>query len=82
MSGGEDGRTSGWLFLYARGRKRGYRILLAPDFLIEQEEHGWLGEQVGRATNPRPDSASSRRRAVCRSWRSYAVRTRRRRISA
>ncbi|WP_329082966.1 hypothetical protein [Streptosporangium sp. NBC_01469] len=52
MSGGEDGRTSGWLFLYARGRKRGYRILLAPDFLIEQEEHGWLGEQVGRATNP------------------------------
>ncbi|MGJ6964191.1 hypothetical protein ACSDR0_19980 [Streptosporangium sp. G11] len=52
MSGDDDGRASGWPFLYARGRRRGHRILLAPDFLVGQEEHGWLGERVGRVTNP------------------------------
>jgi hypothetical protein len=37
----------GWPFLVARGRRTGYRVVLAPDFLAQQQEEHLLLEQVG-----------------------------------
>jgi hypothetical protein len=34
----------GWPFLVARGRERGYRTILAPDFLTERRLHGMLSD--------------------------------------
>jgi hypothetical protein len=36
--------TTGWAFLVARGRHRGYRSILVPDFLAESGEHSVLTE--------------------------------------
>jgi len=36
--------TTGWAFLVARGRSRGYRSILVPDFLAESGEHSMLTE--------------------------------------
>jgi hypothetical protein len=36
----------GWPFLIARGRRRGYSVLLAPDFLIDRQGYGFLEEIV------------------------------------
>ncbi|MDH2427453.1 hypothetical protein [Sphaerisporangium sp. TRM90804] len=35
-----------WPFLVARGRRRGYRVLLAPDFLVARRAHGALDGSV------------------------------------
>ena len=44
----DDGLTGprGWAFLVARGRHRGYRSILVPDFLAETGEYGLLDEVV------------------------------------
>jgi hypothetical protein len=44
----DDGLTGprGWAFLVARGRHRGYRSILVPDFLAEAGEYGLLDEVV------------------------------------
>ncbi|MFD9408439.1 hypothetical protein ACFWBN_15695 [Streptomyces sp. NPDC059989] len=38
----------GWPFLVARGRYRGYRTLLAPDFLVAEADYGVLDDHVAR----------------------------------
>lgn len=45
---------TGWAFLVARGRRSGYRVLVAPDFLVAAGDHGVL-EQVVAA----PEGTSS-----------------------
>jgi hypothetical protein len=35
---------NGWAFLVAHGRRKGYRTVLAPDFLVEHNLHGLLSE--------------------------------------
>jgi len=39
--------TQGWAFLVARGRRAGYRTVLAPAFLIDENEHHVLAESTG-----------------------------------
>ena len=39
--------TEGWPFLVARGRHAGYRTLLAPPFLVDENEHHVLAESTG-----------------------------------
>jgi hypothetical protein len=39
-----------WPFLVARGRKRGYRTLLAPDFLVAEHGYGVLDDSVVPST--------------------------------
>ncbi|WP_328330691.1 hypothetical protein OHA70_09415 [Kribbella sp. NBC_00382] len=34
----------GWAFLVARGRRKGYQSLLMPDFLVQSNEYGVLGQ--------------------------------------
>ena len=34
----------GWAFLVARGRRKGYQSLLVPDFLVQSNEYGVLGQ--------------------------------------
>jgi hypothetical protein len=41
-----------WPFLIARGRQRGYSVLLAPRFLLAEGDYGFLEE----ATGPVPES--------------------------
>lgn len=43
----EPSVSLGWAFLVARGRRAGYRSVLVPDFLVESNEYGILGEMVG-----------------------------------
>ncbi|MCT9935111.1 hypothetical protein N5079_33410 [Planotetraspora sp. A-T 1434] len=40
-----------WPFLVARGRYRGYRTLLAPDFLVAERDYGILDDTVVPSTN-------------------------------
>jgi multiple sugar transport system substrate-binding protein len=37
----------GWAFLVARGRRAGYRTVLAPAFLVDRNEHHVLAESTG-----------------------------------
>ena len=39
--------TNGWPFLVARGVRKGYRTILAPDFLVQGRRHTLLAERVG-----------------------------------
>jgi len=39
--------VSRWPFLVARGRRVGYRVVLAPDFLVHNRQHHLLAEHVG-----------------------------------
>lgn len=39
-----DHPVRGWAFLVARGRRRGYQSLLMPDFLVQSNEYGVLGQ--------------------------------------
>jgi hypothetical protein len=39
--------VSRWPFLVARGRRVGYRVVLAPDFLVRNRQHHLLAEHVG-----------------------------------
>jgi hypothetical protein len=43
--------SAGWAFLVARGTRKGYRTVLAPDFLVQDRRHTLLAEQVGSATS-------------------------------
>jgi hypothetical protein len=42
----------GWAFLVARGRQRGYRSILVPDFLLDTAEYGLLTENVRGDVDP------------------------------
>lgn len=44
--------ASGWPFLVARGRRRGYSTLLAPSFLIAEGDYGVLEEAVTPTAEP------------------------------
>lgn len=59
----EQSVSRGWAFLVARGRRKGYRSVLVPDFLAESNEYGILGETVGgdfpAAGSPRIESVSA-----------------------
>jgi hypothetical protein len=50
--------TRGWPFLVARGRRRGYKTILAPDFLTERNLHGLLSQSSSGADLP-PDGSRS-----------------------
>jgi len=53
-----------WPFLIARGRQRGYSVLLAPQFLLAEGDYGFLEEATGpvRESEPvRSGVATSRR---------------------
>jgi hypothetical protein len=39
--------AAGWAFLVARGTRKGYRAVLAPDFLVTNRRHDLLTERVG-----------------------------------
>jgi len=39
-----DHPVHGWAFLVARGRRKGYQSLLVPDFLVQSNEYGALGQ--------------------------------------
>jgi len=39
--------SDGWPFLVARGRRAGYRTVLAPGFLVEADQHHVLAESAG-----------------------------------
>jgi hypothetical protein len=39
--------VNGWAFLVARGRRKGYRTVLAPDFLVAHNLHSLLSESAG-----------------------------------
>jgi hypothetical protein len=59
----------GWPFLVARGRHRGYSVLLAPDFLVADGDYGFLEEQA--APSGSVQVASGHRmhgRPVCLVW--------------
>lgn len=43
-----------WPFLIARGRRRGYSVLLAPHFLVADRDHGFLEDVVGPTTHDQP----------------------------
>ncbi|MFC4590905.1 hypothetical protein [Sphaerisporangium corydalis] len=42
----------GWPFLVARGRRLGYRTLMAPGFLIDERDHGILDDRVVPGSSP------------------------------
>ncbi len=68
--------ATGWPFLIARGRRRGYSVLAAPPFLVRDREEGFLEEVVG----PSPDSVATRvvdspgGRRLCLVWGDHLVR--------
>lgn len=68
--------VTGWPFLIARGRRRGYSVLAAPPFLVRHREEGFLEEVVG----PTPDSVATRMvdspggRHLCLVWGDHLVR--------
>jgi hypothetical protein len=68
----------GWPFLIARGRRRGYEVLLAPDFLVAGQEYGFLEEVAGPARHSAAPSivgaTTPGGRAVCLVWTEYVVR--------
>jgi hypothetical protein len=61
----------GWTFLIARGRSQGYRLVLAPDFLIAQAAHGGIEAQV--PTDYRADGSATRHDVTIRGRRYCAV---------
>lgn len=66
--------TVGWPFLVARGRRRGYTILLAPDFLVADGVYGFLEELVGPTREVRTAGATTHDgRHVCLVWTEYRV---------
>jgi hypothetical protein len=47
---------SGWAFLVARGTRKGYRAVLAPDFLVRNRRHILLAERIGGTASNGPTS--------------------------
>lgn len=54
-----DGPIHGWPFLIARGRRRGYSVLLASGFLIAQQDYGFLEDIVGPVRDGQPYHAAT-----------------------
>jgi hypothetical protein len=54
----------GWPFLVGRGRRAGHRVLLAPDFLVAQQDHGIL-EATSVHTTELTSSAGRRLAVRC-----------------
>lgn len=46
--------TTAWPFLIARGRQRGYSVLLAPHFLVAEDDYGFLEEAAGPVHGSEP----------------------------
>jgi hypothetical protein len=67
----------GWPFLVARGRQHGYAVLLAPDFLVDGQEYGFLEEVAGPTRQGSPVRITSATtpsgRPVCLTWTEYEV---------
>jgi hypothetical protein len=61
--------TLGWPFLVARGRTRGYSVLLAPDFLLARRDYGFLEDVAG----PLPDGTPFRSTTVRRDYGDIGV---------
>ncbi|XVS68047.1 hypothetical protein ACQPYE_18960 [Actinosynnema sp. CA-299493] len=62
----------GWPFLVARGRRRGYSVLLAPSFLID--DHGLLEEVVGPVPDVRVASVrNAGGRWLCVVWAAHTA---------
>jgi hypothetical protein len=80
LGGGRNaaGSAVGWPFLIARGRRRGYTILLAPDFLVAEREYGFLEEVAGTSHQDSPvrtvRTATPGGQPVCLVWTEYSVR--------
>lgn len=66
-----------WPFLIARGRRRGYSVLLAPDFLVAEQDYGFLEDNVRPLTGSAPfavaETASPLGRQVCLVWADHPV---------
>jgi hypothetical protein len=65
--------VTGWPFLIARGRRRGYSVLLAPDFLAG---YGFLEEVAGRVPPGTPfhvATADHGGRSLCLVWTERVV---------
>lgn len=54
--------AQGWPFLIARGRSRGYSVLLAPDFLVARGDYGFLEDVAGPLPHGTPFRATTVRR--------------------
>jgi hypothetical protein len=67
--------ASGWPFLIARGRRRGYTVLLAPDFLIDERDYGILEQTAGPVTGPFRIASviSTLGHRLCLVWSEYTV---------
>lgn len=67
--------ANGWPFLVARGRRRGYSVLLAPGFLVAGQDHGFLERVVGPVRDGRPFHTATvttpRGRRVSLVWSDY-----------
>jgi hypothetical protein len=66
---------SGWPFLIARGRRRGYTVLLSPGFLIADRDYGFLEDVVGPVRDGAPWRTTTvttpRGRRLCVVWSDY-----------
>jgi len=65
-----------WPFLIARGRRRGYSVLLAPDILVSQGDYGFLEEVAAPARPGEPPRIATLNRAgheVCVVWADHTV---------
>lgn len=65
----------GWPFLVARGRRSGYSVLLAPPFLTDEHDHGFL-EEVARPAGEAARAAtctSPRGRRLSVAWAEHRV---------
>ena len=68
--------TQGWPFLIARGRRRGYSVLLAPAFLVDQHDYGFLEEATGPLHPGEPFRITTTSRAgrpLCLVWTEHPV---------
>lgn len=63
---------NGWPFLVARGRQRGYSVLLAPPFMIQALDYGLLEQVVGPVSAAQPVRTTSTR-DLCIVWSEHAV---------
>lgn len=69
--------AQGWPFLIARGRQRGYSVLLAPRFLLAEGDYGFLEQATGAVRESAPVQAgvaiSQRGRRLGLVWSEHRV---------
>lgn len=74
-----DRPVQGWPFLIARGRRRGYSVLLAPGFLIAEQDYGFLEHAVGPVRDGAPCHTATvttpRGRRICLVWSDHPATT-------